>query len=66
MVACDNDVVSVYEAWRQQYDMPLTDPRYLSATDADVIRDMLLLKLADERRKEAADAAKQPPKGTPA
>lgn len=63
VLACDNDVASVFEVWRQRYEMPVTDPRYLSATDGDVIRDMLLLKLADERRKEAADAAKQPPKG---
>lgn len=64
VLACDTDVTTVREAWRRQYEMPMTDPRYLSATDDDVIRDMLLLKLADDRRKEALDAAKQPPKGT--
>jgi hypothetical protein len=49
--------------WRVIYDMPPTDPRYLEATEEDMVLDLLVRKFIQRKndpREEHEDAAKDP------
>lgn len=52
------DARSHRAVWRARYGIPITDPRYLNATDADILHDLLVLSYqhAQERMRDPQTA----------
>lgn len=49
------DASSLPERWRQRYGLPLTDPRWLKATEEDIIDDMLRCMFFDAKVRRATN-----------
>jgi len=51
------EVANLRTLWRLHYSMPINDPRFLAATDEEVLEDMLILHFAQEQARATQDPA---------